>query len=540
MRDGAGGRPGRPDDDEAVPTEIPPLPLIARAPGPGGFRSSADVPEEPLADPGAVRNTLLRLGSQFAGLVFTGGLTLYLVRALGASGYGVYALAGSIGSLVLYPAGLGLPWAVGRFLADYREDLVQLRAILRLGLKLQIVSATVAGAILFSASGPLADAFGRPHLGWPLRWVALSILGQALFSFLVSAVTSVRRVAISLWMAIIESVSEASLSAGLVLAGAGAAGATLGKAIGYTVAAVAGTYLTVRLLGGAGRRAAASVHVGTRAIVRYAGAMLVVDVAWSAVSQIDVLLIGALLTSAAVGSFGAVVKILTVLATLGIAVSSGVAPRLSLRGGGTDEQAFAQAIRYLIIIQGLVIAPMTIWSRPIVELLLGPGYHSSPAILRVLTVQAFVSAPASLISVGVTYLGEARRRVRIVLASLVLGLVSTYILIRVMGVVGAAIGDDLVQVAYVAANLWICSRLITLDLMAITRSMMRTLLAAAAMAVVLLVLGTDHLSPAAWIAGLVAGGVVYAAVLLGTRELTVAELRMLAARLPVPSRGGSG
>jgi len=540
MRDGAGRRPGRLGDNEAVPAELPPLRLIARAPGAGALRSRADNPDEPLADPGAVRNTLLRLCSQFAGLVFTGGLTLYLVRALGASGYGVYALAVSIGSLVLFPAGLGLPWAVGRFLADYRDDPVQLRAILRLGLRLQIVSAAVAGVALFAASGSLADAFGRPHLGWPLRWVALSILGQALFSFLVSAVTSVRRAAVGLWMAIIESVTEASLGAGLVLAGAGAAGATLGKAVGYGVAAVAGTYLTLRLLGGAGRRAAAAVHVGRQAIVRYAGAMLIVDVAWSAVSQIDVLLIGALLTSAAVGSFGAVVKILTVLGTLGIAVSGGVAPRLSLGGGGSDEHAFALAIRYLIIIQGLVIAPMTIWSRPIVELLLGPGYHSSPAILRVLTVQAFVGAPASLISVGVTYLGEARRRVRIVLAALVLGLVSTYILIRAIGVVGAAIGDDLVQVAYVAANLWICSRLITLDLIALTRSMMRTVMAAAAMALVLLALGTDHLSPVTWVAGLVVGASVYAAVLLGTRELTVAELRMLAARLPVPSRAGSG
>jgi O-antigen/teichoic acid export membrane protein len=492
-----------------------------------------------LSDPGAVHNTLLQLLSQVAGTVFTGGLTLYLVRALGASGFGVYALAVSIGSLVLYPAGLGLPWAVGRFLADHRDDLDQLRAILLLGLKLQIAAAVVTAIGLFAVSGTLADAFGDPRLGWPLRWLAVSVVGQALFAFLTSAVTSVRRVSIGLWMAVIESATETSCSAALVLAGAGAAGATLGKAIGYSVAAVAGTYLTLRLLGSFRRRAVARVQVGVRAITRYAGAMLVVDVTWSAIAQIDVLLIGALLTSAAVGSFSAVLRILTVLGYLGIAVSSGVAPRLTLRDGPPDTRSFVEAIRLLIIVQGLVIAPMLVWARPITDLLLGPGYRSSAEIMRVLSVQAFVGAPASLVSVAVTYLGEARRRLRIVLGTLVLGLVCTYVLIRAVGVVGAAIGDDIVLSVYVLAHLWIVSRMITLDLRALTWSCLRTLIAAGVMALPLLAMGTNHLSAVQCIVGLAAGGSAYAAVLLITRELSVGELRTIAARLRLGSRSAS-
>ncbi len=458
--------------------------------------------------------------------MFTGGLTLYLVRALGASGYGIYALAMSIGTLVLFPAGLGLPWSVGRFLADHREDLAQLRAILLLGIKLQAVAGTVASVILFGLAGPLADAFDRPHLGWPLRWVALSILAQAMFGFVTSAVTSVRRVSIALWMAIIESVVEAGTSAGLVLGGGGVAGASLGKAVGYGVAAVLGLYLTTRLLAGLRSSGpAVNVRVGARAITRYAGAMLIVDVTWSAISQIDVLLVGALLSSAAVGSFGAVLRILILLGYLGLAFSSGIAPRLSLVGGSPDIAAFQQGLRYLIVIQGLAIAPLLVWASPMTALLLGPGYHSAPAILRVLTVQAFVSAPAALVSVGVTYLGEARRRVPIVLGTLILGLAATYVLIQTIGVVGAAIGDDIVQVAYIAAHLWIVSRMITLDMRALGVSLLRTLAAAGAMALPLLAFGTGRLSAIAWVIGLVLGISAYLGVLLLTREITADELR---------------
>jgi O-antigen/teichoic acid export membrane protein len=480
------------------------------------------------ADPGVVRNTLLQLTSQVAGLVFTGGLTLYLVRALGPSSYGVYALAISIGGLLLYPAGLGLPWSVGRFLADHREDVNQLRAILLLGVKLQAAASLVASAALFALAGPIADAFGNPQLGWPLRWVALSIVGQAMFGFLTSAVTSVRRVSSALSMALIESATETATSAGLVLAGAGAAGAALGKAAGYGLAAIAGLYLTARLVSGLRPGAPAKVAVGARAIMRYAGAMLIVDVTWGAIAQIDVLLVGAVLTSAAVGSFGAVTRILLVLGSLGLAVSSSVAPRLSLKGGSPDTRAFIQGIRYLLVVQGLVIAPLLVWAQPIVELLLGSRYHSAPAILRVLTVQAFVSSPAALISVAVTYLGEARRRVPIVLGTLILGLIVTYILIRSVGVVGAAIGDDVVQVVYIGAHLWICSRLMTLDLRALGISCLRTLAAAAVMALPMLAFGTQNLSVLGWIAGLTLGTLAYVVVLVVTGELTTGELQSLA------------
>jgi O-antigen/teichoic acid export membrane protein len=501
---------------------------VALTPDPTEPASPLDPAAPALADPGAVRNTLLQLASQIGGAVFTGALALYLVRALGASNYGIYALAMSIGSLAVFPAGLGLPWSVGRFLADHREDLAQVRAITLLGLRLQAVAGAVVGVALFALAGPLADAFGRPDLGWPLRWVAVSILGQALFGFITSAVTSLRRVSIALWMAIVESVGETATSIGLVLGGAGVAGAALGRTVGYTIAAVLGLYMTSRLLRGIRRGAADRVSVGARRIVRYAGAMLIVDSTWSAISQIDVLLVGALLSAADVGSFGAVLRILILLGYLGLAFSSGIAPRLSLAGGNPDVDSFQQGIRYLLVIQGLAIAPMLIWATPIVTLLLGPGYHHAPAILRVLTVQAFVSAPAALISVGVTYLGEARRRVPIVLSTLVLGVLATYGLIKAVGVVGAAIGDDIVQVAYVAAHLWIVGRLITLDFRALGTSCLRTLLAAAGMALPLLAFGTSHLSPLAWVIGLGLGLGVYLGVLLLTREVTAGELRSLA------------
>jgi O-antigen/teichoic acid export membrane protein len=489
-----------------------------------------------VPEAGPVRNTLLQLASQVASAVFTAGLTLYLVRALGATGYGVYALAVSMGGLILHPAGLGLPWSIGRFLADHRADPREVRAILGAGLRLQIPAAIVAATALFIAAGAVADAFGDPRLDWPLRWVALSVIGQALFTFLVSVSASVRRVSLSLWMAAIESATETAAAVALVVAGTAAAGAALGKAIGYGVATGIGLYLTLRLLGrasrgGGGIAAAGERKVTMRMIKRYAGAMFVVDVTWSAIAQIDVLLIGAVLSTAAVGSFGAVLRLLVVLGYIPTAVAAGVAPRLSLAAGAPDTRSFEQALRYLILIQGLVIAPMLVWAEPIVNTLLGPGYRDSADIMRVLTLYYFVGAPAALISLAVTYLGEARRRVTIMLGTLAIGLPLTYVLLRAIGVIGAAIADDLIQIAYVSGHVWICHRLIPLDGRRLARTVLSTVAAGAATALALLAVGTGHLSPTQWVAGALAGLAVYIAVLLLTRELSLAEIRTTSAAL---------
>ena len=469
--------------------------------------------------------------NNMVGFVFTGALTLFLVRALGASGYGHYALAASIAGLLVVPAGLGLPMSIGRFLADHRLDVDQVRGILGLGMRLQVPAAMLATVGLVAASGPVADAYGDPHLVWPLRFMALSVIGQALFMFLSYAGASLRQSAMGLRMALVESATETSTGIVAVLAGAGAAGAAFGKAFGYAVATAAGVYLMRRLLGGARPRGHVRPRVGKREVLEYAGASFVVDLGVTVISQVDILLIAALLTSAAVGSFSAVFRIMTVLGYLGTAVARGVAPRLALGGGSPDTQAFERGIRYLLIAQGLVLAPMLVWSKPIVDLLFGSEYRSASAVMQALAVMAFVSAPAAVISDAVTYLGGARRRVGIVLITLVLGIISTYGLLRLVGLVGAAIADDVVAFAYVLANLWISTRFLTLDIRALVLSVGRILVAAGAMAVDLLIAGTDHLTPARWLVGGAAGVVSYVAVLIISGELSSTELSAATAKV---------
>jgi O-antigen/teichoic acid export membrane protein len=518
-----------PDESRAGPggpTDEPPtLPLIPYDPDPG------------IVDAGAVRNTVLQLVAQVATLVFSGGLTLYLVRALGARSYGVYSIAVSVGALALFPALAGLPLAVSRYVADHRDSAARVRQIYRLGLMMQIPVASLVGLVVFAIAGPISAAYGHADLVWPIRWIALSVIGQAMYGYLNAVGSSLLRSSVAMWMAITESAAEAGFGIALVAVGAGAAGAALGKLLGYVVATAAGSYLIWRII-----RARQPVRqrqgaVTARSMLRYAGVMFVVDIAWSAIAQIDVLLIGALISTAAVGSFAAVLRVLTVVGYVGAAVAASIAPRLSLAGPGPDVRAFERALRYLLIVQGATIAPMIVWAHPVTELLLGSGYHSAAEIMRVLSIYSFVGAPASMITLAVTYLGEARRRLPIMVITLTLGIAATYFLIKWLGVIGAAVGDDAVIVVYVFAHFRIAATLIDIDLRSLTRSLLATIAAATAMAAVLYSIGTSELTLVDWAAGIVGGVAGYTAVLLLMGELTVAELTAVSARLLRRGRG---
>ncbi len=113
----------------------------------------------------------------------------------------------------------------------------------------------------------------------------------------------------------------------------------------------------------------------------------------------------------------------------------------------------------------------------------------------------FVSGFAPLLSVGVNYLGEARRRVPIAIATVLLNLVIDLILVPRIGILGAAIGTDIAFSVYVAAHLWVFKRILPLRLGHLGPTVVRSTAAALAMAGVLLALGTSDLSLGAWILG---------------------------------------
>src|ERR671921_632135 len=68
------------------------------------------------------RNTVFAVAVKLTGTVFTGILTIFLVRYLGPAEYGVFALALGVGAPMTVPPDLGISMSAARFAAELRGD----------------------------------------------------------------------------------------------------------------------------------------------------------------------------------------------------------------------------------------------------------------------------------------------------------------------------------------------------------------------------------------------------------------------------------
>ena len=469
---------------------------------------------------GIARNTAFSFGVQLATSVFTAALTLYLVRAVGPHGYGLFALALAVTGLVSIPADLGITGSTGRFVAEARTDRAEAARVVADALVLKAVASAATSLALFATAGWIADGYGEPGLVWPLRGVAVALFGHSVMSLVRGVFVALGRISVNLRLVLSESAIETAASVGLVLLGAGATGAAFGRAIGYGFGAAFGVTLVALTLGSRALAFREFRWARARRIASYAGVLALVDGAWYAFGQVDALVIGAFLGAGSVGIYAAPLRFVVFLGYPGLAVANAVAPRLARSG---EEQlapaAFVSAIRYLIVAQAIFVPPLVVWAGPIAAFLLGPGYEDAADVLRGLSPFVFVSGVAPLLAITANYLGEARRRISIAFAMLALDLALAVILVREIGVVGAAIATSAAFTLYVAGHLWLCRRLIGMPLRPIFVTVGRTLVAATAMGGVLAVAGTSDLSIAAWIFGGLGGTAAFVGVLVVTREL---------------------
>jgi O-antigen/teichoic acid export membrane protein len=493
-------------------------------------------------DDTVVRGTALNFAAKLSGGVLTGVLTVFLARKLGSSAYGVFALALSVEAILALVSDFGVIQALQRFVAEHRHDQDAVRDIVGDGIRLKLLGSLVVGAALIACAPLIADLYGAPALTWPLRAIALVLLGKNLLLMGAGVFTAIRHQVLTLMAFFLESAVEVTASIALVLIAGGATAAAFGRAIGYLCGGAFAVVLTFRLLGRGPFQNLMHPRRHLRRIAGDAGALFIVDGAYTTFDQIDSLLIGAFLSVTAVGIWQAPLRLVVLLIYPGQAIASAVAPRMARALNHEPEaETFATAVRVLLILMAAVIAVTTVWATPIITLLLGSSFHGSAKVLRALAPYVFLAGIGPLVTVGMNYIGAAGRRIPIALATTTINVVIDVILIPRIGVLGGAVGTDVAYLLYVPAHFLYCQRTLNVPIRPLAITLVRSLMAAGVMALILAAFGTGHLSILELLAGGALGLIGFATALLITREVSLEQVGGLYAeatsRFRTPARG---
>src|SRR3954447_21388570 len=168
------------------------------------------------------RNTVFAVAVRLSGIVFTGLLTIFLVRYLGPREYGVFSLAMGVGALMTVPSDLGISMSAARFAAERRGDSGSVAEVVSDAFRLKLLVGGLASLGVIVLAGPIASAYGVPDLVWPLRLLALAAFGQSLMLLWATIFEALGRIAVYLRVVVAESALEAGLTIAIVLLGTGA------------------------------------------------------------------------------------------------------------------------------------------------------------------------------------------------------------------------------------------------------------------------------------------------------------------------------
>jgi hypothetical protein len=517
------------DDPFQRNREPPPLPLVGHgAPAPpapplSGERGSAAFdrrsrPVQPARPSRALRPELVRVAVAV-------GLTLYLVRALSPADYGVFVLAGSISGLAGFALVDVLGLGVARVLSEGPSSGERVRRVTVAALRIALPIALAVGLALAVAAGAIAHAYGLAALGWPLRWAGLAIVAASALRCLQVAAAGLPGARISGALVIGEAVLELVATVGFVAGGAGVSGAAVARPLAYAAAAALGAGLVLATGRGrrAARRGARDGDVSAGSLARGTGGASAIGLVWSAVVPVQAILIAAIVGAPAVGSFGAEVRLLTPIASISV-IAALSCMRRAAAGVRDARHEPHRTLKWAIIASGLLVAPSIVWASPISAGLLGSGHPGSATILRWLAVYAFAAGPTAVVSVVNGSRAGGMGRWAVVVVALGYSELAGYAAIRAFGLPGAAMTVDAFALATLLAHLLAGSSATVFDRRAATLTALRTVLAAAAMAAVLLAAGTERLTTVGWLAGAVGGTAAFAAVLLVAGEISLAAI----------------
>jgi O-antigen/teichoic acid export membrane protein len=463
-------------------------------------------------------NALWGLVYRLGPALLTAALSLYLVRALKPHEFGLYSLAMMVGSLALLPSDFGVSTSAARYVAAHRSDRAAILDVLGGALALKMIGTGIACAALLLLADPIAAAYNEPSLAWPVRWTAIALVGQNLMLLWGGTFTALGRVRAGLPLPFVEGGMELAAGVAFVMLGWGAAGATLGRAIGYATGAVLAGLLLRRLLGPGVMRWRGHSRATRRQVGRYAGPSLIVDGAYTAFTQVDVLVIGAFLNATAAGLFQAPLRVVTLLHYPATSLAGAVAPRLAHQGAERRDDELVFTLRLSMVIQAALATFSVVWADPVVHIFLGDQYLPAIEVLRALGLFIFLSGIAPIVTMAASFLGQAPMRVPLMIATVLVNLVVDLILVPRIGIVGGAIGSTAAYLLFVPGHFWLCRRVMPIRWRPLVVTLLRCAAAAAAMAGVLFAWGTTDLGAIVIVLGGLSSLAAYAAVLLALGE----------------------
>ncbi len=375
--------------------------------------------------------TLAQIVANVSGLF----ATIYLARVLKPEMFGVYSLAISIAMIAISVANLGIDGSISRYVAYFysKSDIGQLRSYFWYFLKIKLYMVIPVCAALVLLSDQISTLFGNPELKLPIIVASFFVFSTTLSRSLNAFFSGLQKFE---YVFIRQVIYEASrwvfifLLVPLLLA----SGAVLSNAIGRLVAFVTLLFFVVRSHRDYVFGSTSKVDKDART---FAGYMSVSQLGARIYSYIDILMVGAILSTTDAGYYRAAQNLIFIAAGV-IAMSEIFLPLFAQLDGKDLENAFKRITRYTSVMSFPLTAAGIYFSEEIIRVIYGKDYLAASIPFSLLSIALLFMAYNYLITM-LNAKGRPEISAKIILLSILLNILLNYVLIMKIWISGAAI-----------------------------------------------------------------------------------------------------
>lgn len=380
---------------------------------------------------------VLTLGSGFV-------LSLFIGRWLGPAYFGVYMLAITIYSIASLLAGIGIPTAVVKYIAESRDSPERMHSIATSSTINSVVIASVFATAVFLGAETMAGLFHMPDLSSPIRLLALAIPIFVVNSTLLGLLNGLQEMHLFAFRSIFRSILIVGTTLGFVWLGLGIRGAILAQVVTefvlfiFMIAAIRARF-TMNF--SAYRRITGELTV-------FGLQLLVVNTIWLLTTYADTLLIGYFLTDADVGIYSIAVAIAkTGFIALPGAISLVTYPMIAnnhSRGlREENEWLMNLSIKGCLIFLSSMGFLLIVFSDRLIMLLFSPEYLPAAASMNVLVAGMLLFGPVLSIGSAVSAMNRPGIAVKVNAIVLATNILLDIPLIQAFGITGAAVATSL-------------------------------------------------------------------------------------------------
>lgn len=389
-------------------------------------------------------------------------------RLLGPDGYGLVVLTLPFQGIFQIFSAAGIPPAIAKFVAQHKavgeDDMA--RQVIFTSLKLMsILGIFFALVMFFSADWIALNWFRKPEVAYPLQAVALITPFSVIVGAFRGAFQGLYRMEFIVATRAAEQIFTIIFAVVLVSLGFYAAGAVMGTGLGFLASAITAVLIFRKYLWkyfpapSPENKLSFKEELGLiRIILSFSIPVAVTGLSELAIYDVSTFMIGRYLTAKDAGFYGAADPVSRLPLIISLSVATAILPAASEAASLNDKKLLEayvnQLYRYVVLIILPICVGVSIFAGPILGLLFGYEFIYGAGALSVLVIgMAFYTLFMGLSSI-IQGIGHPRLPMIILLAGTVINIILNYVMVKIYGIIGAAVATTIAAFIIMVAIVW--------------------------------------------------------------------------------------